>query len=211
MGAIVTPEIETYISSLGVVSDPVLEEMEKHAKARQFPIIGQQVGRLLEILARFSSARRILELGSGFGYSAWWFARGLQPGGVIHCTDASAENRDLAMGYFRKAGRAERIVFHVGDALKEAESLKGPFDIVFNDIDKDAYPRSIETALRLLRTGGLFITDNTLWDGRVAEGGSKADPMTAGVKKFNELIFGRTDLVSVILPVRDGVAVCAKK
>jgi caffeoyl-CoA O-methyltransferase len=210
MPSIVNPKIETYISSLSRADDPILAEMEERAALRDFPIVGPQAGRLLEILARFAQARRVLELGSGFGYSAYWFARGLAPGGVIHCTDLSAANRDLAMSFFRKAGLSERLIFHVGDALASARKLKGPFDIVFNDIDKKEYPQSVETALALLRTGGLFITDNALWDGRVAEG-SNRDETTAAVMRFNEIVSGRRDLQTVILPVRDGLAVCQKK
>jgi predicted O-methyltransferase YrrM len=184
--------------------------MERQAQAGDFPIVGPLVGRALCLLARSIGARRIMELGSGFGYSAYWFARGLAPGGVIHCTDLSAANRDLAMSFFRKAGLSERLIFHVGDALASARKLKGPFDIVFNDIDKKAYPESVETALALLRTGGLFITDNVLWKGRVAEGG-KGDETTAAIMKFNEMVCGRRDLSTVVLPVRDGLAVCQKK
>jgi predicted O-methyltransferase YrrM len=208
---IITPQIEAYINSLVPARDPVLAEMEKIAEERDFPIIGPQVGRFLGILARFSGARRVLELGSGFGYSAYWFARALAPGGVIHCTDLSPANRDMAQRFFRKAGLMERLIFHVGDALQIAREQKGPFDIIFNDIDKQAYPESLETALPLLRTGGLFITDNVLWDGRVAEDGSGADETTQAIKKFNGMIFGHRNLETVIIPTRDGVAVCQKK
>ncbi len=207
---IINPRIESYIASLVKVDDPILTEMEERAARRDFPIVGPQAGRLLEMLARFAQAKRVLELGSGFGYSAYWFARGLAPGGVIHCTDLSSANRDLAMSFFRKAGLSERLIFHVGDALLCARKLKGPFDVVFNDIDKKAYPESVETALALLRTGGLFITDNVLWKGRVTEGSSR-DETTAAIVKFNEMVCGRRDLWTVILPIRDGLAVCQKK
>jgi len=211
MQSIVNAEIESYVSRLGTVNDPVLTEMEALAGKRNFPIVGPQVGRLLEILARFGGARRVLELGSGFGYSAWWFTRGLAPGGIIHCTDLSQENRDLALGFFRRAGRAERIVFHVGEALQIARGLNGVFDIVFNDVDKEAYPDSLEVALSVLRTGGLFLTDNVLWSGKVTEDDTHADPATAAIKRFNKAIFNRRDLLPVILPMRDGLAVCVKK
>jgi caffeoyl-CoA O-methyltransferase len=205
---IVEPRIESYIASLDGKMDAVREEMESLAERTGFPIVGPQVGRLLAILARHSPAHRILELGSGFGYSAYWFAQGLAPGGIIHCTDLSEENRDAAHRFFRKAGIMERIEFHVGDALAIARGLSGPFDIVFNDIDKEAYPRSVETALPLLRQGGLFITDNALWSGRVAE--RAPDAVTSAIMKFNEIVSGRKDLLTVILPLRDGVAVSVK-
>jgi caffeoyl-CoA O-methyltransferase len=210
MNAIVNSRIESYIESLDGRPDAVRAEMEALAERNGFPIVGPQVGGLLAILARHSSARKILELGSGFGYSAYWFAKGLAPGGVIHCTDLSAENRDTAERFFRKAGLSERIVFHVGDALETARGLSGPFDIVFNDIDKQDYPRSVDVALPLLRSGGLFITDNALWNGRVAGGGLQADATTSAIMRFNEIVSGRRDLETVILPVRDGIALCVK-
>jgi caffeoyl-CoA O-methyltransferase len=207
---IVDPRIESYIASLDGAADPVLAEMEARAEEKGFPIIGAQAGRLFEILARATGARRVLELGSGFGYSAWWFARGLPPDGRVVCTDFSEENRELALGFLRRAGLAEKVEFHVGDALALARARKGPFDIVFNDIDKHAYPDSIEVAAALLRPGGLFITDNALWAGKVAEG-AEPDRTTRSVRRFNEMLFGRGDLETVILPVHDGLAVCVKK
>lgn len=206
---IVDPRIEGYIKSLDRKPDEVRAEMESLAARTGFPIIGPQVGKLLAILARHASAHRILELGSGFGYSAYWFAQGLSPGGIIHCTDLSEENRDAAHRFFRKAGIMERIQFHVGDALEVARGLSGPFDIVLNDIDKEAYPGTVEVALSLLRQGGLFITDNTLWSGKVADKG-QADAATSAIQKFNDMVFGRKDLLTVILPVRDGVSVSVK-
>jgi len=209
MSGIVDRRIESYIVSLEVKPDPVLAEMEALARRKGFPIVGPQVGRLLGLLARFAGARRVLELGSGFGYSAWWIARALPEGGMVTCTDFSGHNRDLALGFLRAAGLESRIAFHVGDALAIARAQEGPFDIVFNDIDKHAYPDSIDVALQLLRPGGLFITDNALWEGKVAEI-TTSDATTKAVREFNRIVFSRGDLQTVILPVRDGVAVCQK-
>jgi caffeoyl-CoA O-methyltransferase len=207
---IVDPRIESYIASLDGHADPVLAAMEALAERKGFPIIGRQAGTLLGILARGIGARRVLELGSGYGYSAQWFAHALPEDGLVICTDLSSDNRDRAMGYFRTAGLARKIEFRVGDALEIARTLTGPFDIVFNDIDKEEYPASVDVAVALLRPGGLFITDNVLWDGKVADDGA-TDPTTEAVRKFNRLIFSRDDLDSIILPLRDGVAVCRKK
>jgi caffeoyl-CoA O-methyltransferase len=207
---IVDERIEAYLDSLAAPVDPVLAAMETLAERRHFPIVGRQAGMLLAILAHASGARRVLELGSGFGYSALWFARALPAVGTVVCTDLSADNRDLAMGYFRTAGLAEKVDFRVGDALGCARTLSGPFDIVFNDIDKEDYPASIPVAVGLLRPGGLFITDNTLWSGRVADE-KITDPTTTAIREFNRLLCARDDLDAVILPVHDGLAVCRKK
>lgn len=209
MRSILEKKVEDYISSLDGNADAVRAQMEKRARENDFPIVGPQVGRLLGILTRLAGARHVLELGSGYGYSALWFARAMSDGGTVDCTDLSEENRDIALAFFQSAGLARSISFHVGDALEFARSQKGLFDIVFNDIEKTLYPRSIEVALRLLRPGGLFITDNVLWSGKVAAGG-KPDAATAAIMDFNRVITSRDDLQTVILPVRDGVAVCQK-
>jgi len=184
-------------------------KMEEMAKSNGFPIVGPQVGRLLGILARNAGARRILELGSGYGYSALWFARAMPRGGMVLCTDLSQENCDQALAFFREAGLEESIRFHVGDALSFARAQSEPFDIVFNDIDKENYPESIDVALPLLRAGGLFITDNVLWDGKVAAA-KTLDATTEAIRRFNSVLMSRDNLETVILPVRDGVAICQK-
>ena len=207
---IVEPRIEAYVDALWASPDPVLAAMEALAERRRFPIVGRHTGALLGLFARCLGARRVLELGSGYGYSALWFARALPEEGRITCTDLSSDNRDLAVGYFRTAGLESRIDFRVGDSLAIAREQPPGFDIVFNDIDKEDYPKSIEPALRLLRPGGLFITDNTLWSGKVAEEGP-GDAPTEAVRAFNKAVFSRTDLDSVIIPIRDGVTVCRKR
>jgi caffeoyl-CoA O-methyltransferase len=210
MRMIVDPQIESYIASLDAQADPVVAAMEALAERKRFPIIGRHAGTLLALLARCIGARRVLELGSGYGYSALWFARALPEDGTVTCTDLSQDNRELAIGFFRTAGIERKLSFHVGDALAFARDQKGPFDIILNDIDKQSYPASVEIAVPLLRSGGLFITDNTLWSGKVADNGV-TDATTEAVRAFNTNIFSRQDLEAIIIPIRDGVAVCRKK
>jgi caffeoyl-CoA O-methyltransferase len=207
---IVEPRVESYIATLGASPDPVLAAMEALAERRRFPIVGRQAGSMLGLLARCIGARSVLELGSGYGYSALWFARALPPGGTVICTDLSEDNRDLALGYFRTAGLESRIDFRVGHGLSIAREQKPGFDIVFCDIDKEDYPSSVEVVVPLLRSGGLFITDNTLWRGKVADEGT-GDATTEAVRAFNRLVFSRPDLECVILPIRDGLTICRKK
>ena len=207
---IVDPHVESYIDSLDGQPDPVLAAMETLAARKSFPIIGRHAGSLLALLARCIGARRVLELGSGYGYSALWFARSLPEDGTIACTDLSRDNRDLAMNFFHTAGMEKRITFHVGDALVFARTQKGPFDIILNDIDKESYPASVDVAVPLLRSGGLFITDNTLWSGKVADE-SVTDTATRAIRLFNQAVFARADLESLVIPLRDGLTVCRKK
>jgi len=208
---IVYPDIEQYIAGLRAPSAGVLAEMEALAAREGFPIIGPEVGALLGILARASGARRVLELGSGFGYSAHWFGAALPHGGELICTDGSSTNRDLALDFLQRGGLLERVAltYLVGDARDLLALQKGPLDIVFCDIDKEGYPEVVAPVASLLRPGGLFITDNTLWKGLVC-GEEPADETTEAVRRFNRLVASHPDLSSVILPLRDGVTVAIK-
>jgi predicted O-methyltransferase YrrM len=207
---IVHEAIETYLAGLRPEADPVRREMEELAAREDFPIVGPDVGALLHILARATGARRVLELGSGFGYSALWIARAIPEDGVVFCTDVSAANRDRAIGFLTRAGVADKVRYHVGDALEIAATLGGEFDFVFSDVDKEQYPATIEPVRRLLRPGGLFLTDNALWYGKVTDP-ERADEATKGVLEFNRRMAAHADFVTVILPLRDGIALAVRR
>ncbi len=205
---IVNATIDNYLRSLIPPRDPVLAEMERIGQERGFPIIGPLVGRLLYQLTLLTQARKIFELGSGFGYSAVWFAKGIQPGGRIICTDGSDENARQAAGFFQRAGLTETVEYRVGDALSLLEQEPGPFDIILNDIDKHGYPEAFRKAVPKLRRGGLLITDNTLWYGRVVTG--ERDRDTLGILEFNRLAYQSPEVLTTLIPLRDGVAVSFK-
>ena len=138
---IVDPRIEAYMAErLRRFDEPVLLEMEAEAVRRGFPIVGRNVGVTLEVLARSVGARRVMELGSGFGYSAYWFARAVGPGGEVHCTDGDPANAEAGASFLARAGLGDRVTYHVGDAVEQLSLLDGPFDVVFCDIDKTGYP-----------------------------------------------------------------------
>jgi predicted O-methyltransferase YrrM len=203
---IIHPEIDRYLHELANPDDPVLREMELLAAERSFPIVGPQVGQLLAVLARSVSARRVLELGSGFGYSAYWFARAVGARGQVILTEHSAEQAALAREFLERGGLLERVRIEVGDALDIIDRMDGGFDIVFNDIEKERYPLVLARAAAVLRPGGLFISDNMLWFGTVLD----ADPdeaSTRGVKELTRLLYESPDFETVLLPVRDGVTV----
>jgi caffeoyl-CoA O-methyltransferase len=208
---IVNPGIDRYIESLLPQREPWFMEMERMAAEEDFPAVGPQVGMLLEILARSMGARRIMELGSGFGYSGLWFAGALPEDGYLLLSDFEEKNRTLAESFFEQAGKRSLMEFRVGDALRLLEDVEGPFDIIFNDIDKELYPAVIEPVFRLLRKGGLFITDNALWYGRVvAENPEPGDTVTPYVKEFNERLKSHSGFFTTILPIRDGVSISLK-
>jgi predicted O-methyltransferase YrrM len=205
---IVYPEIERYLSELAPSEDPVLREMERIAEEREFPIIGPLVGRLCYLLAYSVRARDVFEMGSGFGYSTWFFAQAVGQGGRVVHTDGDAKNSNEAKRYLEQAGLASRVTFEVGDARQVITRYPGPFDIVFIDIDKDAYPQALELARARVRVGGLIITDNVLWSGRVTKQDVGAE--TAAIQRYNKEAHKAMDLVTTILPVRDGVSVSVK-
>ena len=213
MKYITNPDIEKYIhemssSEISVPESEIFEQMHEYAGNNHFPIIGPMAGRLLRQLAMITKAHNILELGSGYGYSALWFAGGMRSSGTIVCTDTLSENRDLAQQFLTTAGFNDMLDFRVGDALEIASVLSGPFDIILNDIDKEQYPRALEIAIPRLRKGGIFITDNVLWSGRILS--SKPHKTTRAILEFNRRLFNSPDIFSSIIPIRDGLGMAVK-
>jgi len=205
-------QLARYLESLAAapVGTPREEEvrisMEALAAQRGFPIVGPQVGRVLELLARGLGARRVLELGSGFGYSAWWLARAVGDGGEVVLTEGTAERAGEAEDHLRRAGLLSRARILVGDGLDLAAREGGPFDLVFNDVDKHAYPQAFEVARRQVRPGGLFVSDNMLWRGNVIPP-AQEDAATRGVVELTRRLYADPDFLTVLLPIRDGVTV----
>jgi predicted O-methyltransferase YrrM len=208
-GRFTLDRLERYLEALTPSRDKVLTDMERYAARREFPIIGPLVGRFLYQLTIASRATRILELGSGFGYSAYWFALATGRKGRITLTDLDPANLSRAQSYFMRGKVDARFSYRPGDALTIAGRLKGPYDIILNDIDKEAYPETIDIAARLLRPGGLFITDNILWSGRVFASGA-TDPATEGIRRFTRSLHRDGRFLSTIIPLRDGVALAVR-
>jgi predicted O-methyltransferase YrrM len=206
---ILNSDLNNYLDELLPERPAVMLEMEKLAKDRNFPIIEPQVGRILYQYTKIIGARRVFEMGSGFGYSAYWFALALPEDGKVICTEAAGNNIDLAEDFLKAAGLLHKVEFKKGDAIKILAQTNGTFDIILNDVDKDDYPRALETALPRLRVGGLLITDNALWHGRVVNN-PQPDVYTKGVLEFNQLAMAAEKLWTTILPVRDGLAVSLK-
>jgi caffeoyl-CoA O-methyltransferase len=204
---ITDPKIERYMYDLLPTRDSVLAEMEEYAEHHNIPIVGPAVGRFLTALVMMTKARRIFELGSAIGYSTIWLARAAGQGAEVHYSDGSAERAERARGYFERAGVADRIQVHIGNALSALQQVPGEFDFIFNDVDKDGYPAVLEAVPARIRRGGLFVTDNTLWHARVLDPHEDTDH---AVRLFNERLFASPFFYTTQMPLRDGVSVAIR-
>lgn len=204
--SIVREDVKDWLRNLAdTPEDPVLTAMHQEAAEHRFPIVGPEVGRLLHQLAAVSGAKRIFELGSGFGYSTLWFARAAGPGGVVYHTDGDPANTAKARDYLTRAEVADRVEFSTGDARDILDATPGTFDIVFMDIDKEQYPDGYRRFRDRVKVGGLVIVDNLIWSGKVAEG--VEDEATRGIREYLDLMWKDDRFASSLMPVRDGVGV----
>lgn len=221
MAPLLPREVDSYLVELvkAQFADQVLTEMEIRADALGFPIVGRAVGRFLELQARAIGARRVVELGSGFGYSAYFFAGAVGDDGEVVCTDTDPDNARLAETYLRRAGRFAPVRYHVGDALEGLAAVEGELDVIYCDIDKDGYPAAWAAAAERLRVGGLFLCDNVLWDGRVAglvpdgeppERAAARAAVTDDIVAMSREIASDPRYVSSLAPIRDGVLVALR-
>jgi caffeoyl-CoA O-methyltransferase len=200
--------VRDYIDSLVPPRSPELQAMEQHARDTGFPIIGPAAGQLCYLLTRLSGARRVFELGSGYGYSTAWFARGVSEngGGVVHHVVLDAELSRRAREHLHRLGFDGIVEYHVGEAVAALEATAGGYDVVFNDIDKTGYPASLDVSKRKLRPGGVLIIDNMLWHGRIFDEGDDS-AATRGVREVTRRITTDPDWIVSLVPIRDGLIV----
>jgi len=206
------PAVQNYITSLVLPREAELIEMEDIAEKNDFPIIGPACGYYCYQLARMIGAKSVFELGSGYGYSTAWFAKAVSEngGGIVHHTVWEEELSERARRHLVKLGSADLVKFHVSEAVEALKKTDGPFDIIFNDIDKEAYPASLPFIKEKLRSGGLLIIDNMLWHGRIFDK-KDTSPATQGVHEFTKQITNDPDWIVSLAPMRDGMIVAYKK
>ena len=212
-----TDELYGYLLEISLREPPVMTRLR--AETAAMPRAGMQIapeqGQFMGLLVELIGARLCLELGTFTGYSALAIAEALPPDGRLICCDIDAEATALAERYWAEAGLADRIQLRLGPALDilaeiEREYPPGSFDLVFIDADKQPYDRYYETALRLLRRGGLVLLDNVLWMGRVADP-ARNDPDTAALKRLNQKIHGDARVSLSVLPLGDGLTIARKR
>lgn len=205
------PGLGPYLDALVPERHAELRTMEAVATRTNFPIIGPAAGHYCYLMARLAGARSIFELGSGFGYSTAWFARAVAEngGGMVHHVVWDEDLSAKARKHLAAMGLEAQVEFHVGEAVATLRETAGPFDLVFNDIDKTGYPASLPVIAEKLRPGGILITDNLLWHGRVLdETDQSAD--TLGVREFTRMVTTDPSWTASIVPIRDGLLVARR-
>lgn len=225
MKDVVVPEAVAQLAGLvGSDGDDIIATMDERADSDGFPTVGPEVGGWLELLARVSDAQRVFEFGSGFGYSAYWFARGLPADGEVVLTEIDEDELDLAREYFEAGGFAELAQFEHGDALDIVERYDGPFDIVLIDNEKHRYVDAFEAIRGKLRPGSLVVADNAITAGTVvnrdevvsllagerSDGDVEEDAISEGsrgIARYLEHVRTQDDVDTVLLPLGEGLAV----
>ena len=203
---------QEYIASLVPPREPEIQKMEQYADEHDFPIIGPACGYYCYQLARMIGAKSVFELGSGYGYSTAWFAKAVKEngGGVVHHTVWDEKLSKQAAGHLSKLGSADVVKFHMAEAVETLRQTDGPFDIIFNDIDKDAYPDSLPIIKEKLRSGGLLIIDNMLWHGQTLDPNDH-EKSTEAIRRFTRDITTDPAWIVSLAPMRDGMIVAYKK
>lgn len=204
-------DINAYLSDLARHDDPVLLEMEGEAHRLKFPIVGPAAGRFCYLLARAINARKVFEMGSGFGYSTAWFAKAVRDngGGVVYHVVWDEDLSRRARSYLAAAQLDAQVKFVVGEAVHALRQTVDTFDLIFNDIDKEGYPASIPVAKSKLRRGGIFLVDNMLWQGRIFDAENRS-ATTEGVRELTRILHNDPDFVCSVVPIRDGILVALK-
>jgi len=204
--------INDYLVGLVPPRPAELRSMEEYAKREGFPIIGPAAGYFCYQMARISGARRVFELGSGYGYSTAWLALAVREngGGVVHHVVWDEELSGMARGRLEAMGLGDLVRYHVGEAISELRAAAETFDLIFCDIDKHGYPESLPVVKEKLRSGGVFIIDNMLWHGRIFDEGDKSRE-TEAIREFTRAITSDPDWIVTLAPIRDGMIVGYKR
>lgn len=207
----VAPHVTKYLDGLVPPRPPEMQVMEAYARETNFPIIGPASGQFCYMLARMIGARRIFELGSGYGYSTAWFAKAVQEngGGTVHHVVWNEELSRKARAHLGGLGFGDIVQYRVSEAVQALRETQGPFDLIFNDIDKHAYPDALPVIAEKLRPGGVLIVDNLLWHGNIFDDGDHSGD-TEGIRELTRRATSDAGWVASVVPIRDGLLVAYK-
>jgi caffeoyl-CoA O-methyltransferase len=205
-------KVQEYLKDLVPPRSKKMQELEAYAQETDFPIIGPVCGYLCYQIARMIGARRVFELGSGFGYSTAWFARAVKEngGGIVYHVVWDEGLSRQARKHLDELGFNDIVQYHVGEAVSRLKQEPEPFDLIFSDINKEGYPASLPVITDKLRVGGVLIADNLLWSGRIFDESDRS-PATSSVREFSRLIFNDEKWICSVVPSRDGLLIAYKK
>lgn len=207
-------KIEEYILSHIDEEGDLLKNLNRDAHVnllRPRMLSGHLQGRLLKMFSRLVQPQYILEIGTYTGYATQCLAEGAPDGAEIHTLEVNDELEDFIMKHLHKSKLEDKIHLHIGDALQIIPTLDCVFDLVFIDANKRHYCEYYDLIFDKVRSGGLIIADNTLWDGKVLEIPHHTDKQTIGIQEFNAKIASDDRVEKVILPIRDGLTLIWKK
>lgn len=209
---IVYTELKPYLDGLVPPREPEMQGMEAYAQQTGFPIVGPASGQFCYLIARLVGARQVFELGSGYGYSTAWFARAVveNGGGAVYHTVWDEDLSRRARQHLGALGFDGVIHYQVSEAVQALRKASGPFDLIFNDIDKTGYPDALPVIYEKLRPGGVLITDNLLWHGQVLDPGDH-EPTTEAIRQFTHMVTTSPDWITTLIPIRDGLLLAYKK
>jgi predicted O-methyltransferase YrrM len=214
---LLTEQTERFVRAMVPDRDDTLREMERHGEEIGFPTVGPAVGGFLRLVARMVEAERVFEFGSGFGYSAYWFAGALPDDGRVVLTEHDSDELDDAREFLERGGYADRAVFEEGDALETVERYDGPFDVVLIDCHKEGYPDAYEAVREKVAQGGVVVADNAMESGiqdfeqitELVEGGDPddVDAQTRGIADYLLAVRDDPEFETVTVPLGEGIAV----
>ena len=206
-------EIYNYIDNHSSNESDILYELRRETELKCLnPIMlsGRIQGNFLAIISKLTKPLNVLEVGTYTGYSTLCIAEGLKPGGMIHTIDKNEELLEIQNKYFEKSGLKNQIRQYTGNALTIIPKLKIEFDLIFLDADKENYVKYLELVSPILKPGGVLLTDNVLWHGKILESSKNQDRITRLIDSFNKKILENKSLKTVMLPLRDGISLTIK-
>lgn len=208
----ISDQLQQYIDDHSMEESDLLKALDRetHKKVLQPRMLsGSYQGRLLALLAKMIGPKKILEVGTYTGYATLCMAEGLTTDGLIDTIDHNEELADMQRRYFDQSPYGSQIVQHLGEAKDILKTLAGPYDLVFLDADKENYPHYFDLIIDKLETGGVILSDNVLWSGKVLE--KATDEATSALQEYNHKINTDVRVETVVLPIRDGLTITRKR
>ena len=210
----ISEKLNDYIKKHSNKESDLLKELSRETKLKTLNsrmLSGSYQGRILSMISKLTKPKYILEIGTYTGYSSLCLAEGMKNDGELHTIDKNEELYDFQKKYFNKSGYGDKIFQHLGNALELIQTINKKFDLIFLNPDKENYAKYLELLVNKLNINGILVTDNVLWSGKVTMPISDEDLSTQEINKFNKLLNQRTDMETIILPIRDGISISRKK